>query len=492
MHWTVREIARALGVPPPSGAPGETPVARVETDSREVGPGDLFVALPGRSTDGHRFLRSAARAGAALLVAGRGRSQEAGPGAPPVLEVDDPLVAYRRLAYVWRGRAGSRRAGPAPVPAIAAVAGSVGKTTSTALVAALLEGAFPGAVHRTPPQRNGWVGLPKTLLALCPERHRAAVLEVGTDAPGMTWEQVTMVRPDVLLVTAIAEEHLDRLGDLEGVAAEQGQGFRGAVAGGGMLVVNEDDPRVLAQAEAALTGAPDAPRAIRFRLASEAAPGPERLVGEWSAGPAGGGRLTVVGGPWAAPVAFPVPLPGVHQARNLLGALATAVALGVTDPGQLRTGLEGFRPPPGRSELRQLPGGATVLADHYNASPASVRAALASARQLLDAPGGPTRLVLVLGDMLELGTDQEGHHRRLAEPVLEARPAAVHLLGERMTWLADALLRAGAPVHHHSSPALLGAALAPELQRPKTLVLLKASRGIALEAALPELDLAIR
>lgn len=462
MDWPLTAVARAVDAPPPPGAEAVR-ITRVETDSRAAGPGDLFAALPGTRSDGHRFLPQARAAGVSAVLRRRGSTPRARAAAPvPELIVDDTLAGYRALAAAWRARF------PGPV---ATVAGSIGKTTTTAMLAALVAGRHP-RVHATPPERNGWVGLPKTVLALRPG-HGAAVLEIGTDAPGATRAQTRLAAPDVVVLTGIAEEHLDRLGDLDGVAREQADAFVETAARGGRLVVALDDPRVRAAADALRSA-----DRLDFTMAPDAEPTDRRVVGR-----AGGGALRVSGGGLDRAASLSLPLPGAHNARNLLAAAAAAAALGLR-ADELEAGLAGFRPPRGRSDVRTLPDGTTLLADHYNASPASVRAALALAAELRGAEPAPRRVIVVLGDMLELGAEERAHHEDLADPIRALAPDAVWLHGPRMAWLARAL---GDGATHFRELGALADHVARH-RRPGDVVLLKGSRSMRMEEVWPDPD----
>jgi UDP-N-acetylmuramoyl-tripeptide--D-alanyl-D-alanine ligase len=445
---TLSFFANCLGAPIASDAP----ITRVVVDSREVSAGSLFVALPGERVDGHDFVAQAAERGAVAAIVQR-------PVPAPLslvqIVVPSSLDALRKSAGAWRQQLS---------PRIVVVAGSVGKTTTKALLAALLTGHFgEDGVLCTEGSQNGYLGIPLTLLRLRPH-HRVAVVEVGIDQPGAMFEHLALLAPHAALVTAVAPEHLDGLGSMESVVREESLALAFVAARGGLAHVNLNDPHL--EPWARTLGA----QARAFSLG-------------------GGGRAsthaTLAGEPHAPSLAFqrpasfvlPVPLPGVHNAQNLVGAASVAMELGCT-PEELTLGLSRFRPEPGRSRWQQRPNGAKVLCDFYNASPASVRAALA-----VIADTGAPRRVVFLGDMLELSTSEEALHRDLASALIEAGITHAALVGPRMAWLADELRVRSAPVEVLSAAELHADILARALPwvGPHTAALIKGSRSMKME-----------
>lgn len=423
----------------------------VSTDSRTLPPGALFVPIRGERFDGHDFVQDAIEGGARGLLLSRHVAAAAG---ALTFQVPNTLAAYRTLAAAWRRQF--------QIP-IVAVAGSVGKTTTKDLLACALSGRW--RTHKTEASRNGDVGIPMTLLALKPE-HEAAVVEIGIDEVGAMASHLSIVRPTAAVVTAIGAEHLHKLGDLPTVAREESLALEFVSREGGLAVVNLDDPW-LAPIFDSLSPAVK----LGFRL--EAGPArPGVLRGRVSQSLA---ELQVEG------EAFRLPLPGAHNASNLLAAVAVATGFGLS-ANEMRRGLEGFRPAEGRSELRRVPGGPLVLCDYYNANPASMAAAFALLAAL---PVSGARWAC-LGDMLELGPEEEQLHRELASPLMRAGISAVLLAGRRMEALADELEKRGFPgrVSRYERVEDLAAALARDV-RPEDAVLVKGSRGMRMERAVP-------
>jgi UDP-N-acetylmuramoyl-tripeptide--D-alanyl-D-alanine ligase len=463
------EVATALGAAaPPPGAPAS--FGSVSTDTRAIPPGGLFVALTGERFDAHDFLREAGAKGAGAAVVRRGT-----PGVPglPLFTVDDTLRGLGALAAFHRRRFA--------VP-VAAVAGSAGKTTTKEMLAAIL--GTRGPALATEGNLNNEVGVPLTLLRLSKE-HTAAVVELGMNHPGELARLTAIARPDAGVVTLVAAEHLEFLKDLDGVAEAEGELYRGLLPGA-TAVVNADDPRCLAEAEHIAPGV----KRIFFgkspfadvRLLESTPLGVEGqkifLEGEEWGGRSGGGvrganlqrsrcevRLGFV---------------GEHNAMNAAAAAAVARALSFTFE-EISRGLSSARPYSHRSRIVAGAGGITILDDCYNASPASMAAALATLATLVAGGGGKGRAVAVLGDMLELGTAEEEEHRMLGRNAREAGVAVAAFFGPRspLTFKEFFSSSSSSSAHFTEVEPLL-AWLRPRL-RAGDLVLVKGSRGMKLE-----------
>ncbi|MGH7457886.1 MAG: UDP-N-acetylmuramoyl-tripeptide--D-alanyl-D-alanine ligase [Longimicrobiaceae bacterium] len=444
-RWSDREVRRGLGLEP---APDSEDVvyAGVSTDSRKIGPGDLFVALVGERFDAHDFLAAAAGMGATgAVVAGE---PEPWPEGLRRYLVEDTLLALGRLAQHRRRALGA---------AVVGVAGSNGKTTTKDLLrAALGEGM---RAHATEDNLNNRVGVPLTLLA-APQEARVVVVEVGTNQPGEVAMLADIVEPDLGVVTSIGEEHLEKLGNLEGVLEEE-LCLLPAVRGKGRVFL-ADEPPELAVRATRLVG----PERVRTAGVSEGAD--LRPEGEVRIEPDGSTRWH-----WRG-AEVRLPLPGRHNVRNALLALGVAEELGV--PALEAAG--GIATTP-RLKLRGewlRVGGIRVLADCYNANPPSVIAAL----DLLASLPVEGDKVAVLGTMLELGENAEPLHRSVAERATAwlgkgiDRLVATGLFADAFQGLGDER------VVRERDPVAAYRAAASGFQGDET-VLLKASRGERLE-----------
>lgn len=358
------------------------------------------MALKGERFDGHAFLAEAAAKGAVAAVVRKGTPRVWG---LPLFEVDDTLSALGALAAFHRSRFS--------IP-VAAVGGSAGKTTTKEMVAAILRTRGPALA--TEGNFNNEIGVPLTLLSLRSE-HRAAVVELGMSSPGELQRITAMTRPDAGVLTLVAAEHLEFLKDLDGVAEAEGELYRGLLPGA-VAVVNADDPRGLAQAERVASGVKKiffgrSPVAdVRLsRVTALGVKGQEIcLEGEEWNGRSEGGRLG--GNLQLRRVTVRLGFVGEHNAMNATAAAAVARALSFSFE-EISRGLAAATPYSHRSRLVAGAGGVTILDDCYNASPASMEAALATLAGLKQ--GGAGRAIAVLGDMLELGAFEEEAHRTL-------------------------------------------------------------------------------
>lgn len=435
------------------GAPGareallRTGITGGTLDTRAIEPGMLFVPLPGSRTDGHAFLDEAfARGAGAALCAREVHPRIAHLPLGPLVLVEDVTAALQRLAAKLRELWGGW---------IVAVTGSAGKTTTKELVSAVLATESP--VLRTEGNLNNHWGVPLTLLGLRPE-HRRAVIEMGMNHAGEIAALAAIARPNACVITNAGSAHLENLGSLEAIAREKAS-LAWALRRGEPAFVGADSPGLLAAAK----GAPA--RIVTYGLAAGADVRPEQIedLGDE------GSRFTVNGFPTVH-----LRLIGLHQVANALAALAVARELRL-DPVAVVAALATHRPLKGRMEVRHA-GGATLLVDYYNANPDSMRAALAT---LAGWPRAKRRIA-VLGDMRELGGTAAALHREVGEAV---RGAELWVVGEHAADYAAGGERAGVEVYRFPDKAAVAAALREQLL-PGTVVLLKASRGAALEDVL--------
>lgn len=440
-------VAKALGLSPLSSLRS---FSGISTDTRTLSAGALYIALHGDRYDGHDFIATAIKHGALGVICEKGRRLT-----DPItwFEVSHVLEAYRKLAFSWRERLDG-------IPMIA-VAGSVGKTTTKDLLAALLSQRFKH-VLKTEGSRNGFIGIPMTLLELR-ESHQIAVIEVGIDEPGAMLTHANTVRPTHALVTTIAPEHLSTLHDMETIAREECVLLEWVTANG-TAYINLDDPAVRA-----LTKNLPAQHTIGFTLEGRVWDGHQVESAHYLPDER---KLRLANGE-----CFALPLEGAHHARNLLAALTIARSLGLSHM-EMADGLKRFKPAFGRADRRELPGPVEVLCDFYNASPASVAAAI----DVFKTWPSATRRIACLGDMLELGPDEEKYHRELAPKIMNAGIDRVYLVGKRMGWLANELLKVGFKGHVElfESSAKLAEHFVPNVN-PGDQILIKGSRGIQME-----------
>lgn len=430
---------------------------RIWTDTRTLQPGDLFVAIRGERFDGHDFIPHAIAAGAAGLLVEAARAHRVPAHYTGVVyRADSTQFAYGLLGAQWRKRY--------YLPVIA-IGGSVGKTTTKEMLAAIAEQRYPERVLKTRGSENGWLGIPMTLLRLQPD-HALAIVEIGIDEIGAMRQHVDTVAPTHALLTAIGPEHLEKLHDLPTVAYEESLLLTETHARGGIIALNLDDPWIVPLHDRLV-----ASNTLCFTLNRGAvAAGADTLGGVLEDG------VLTLWGMGIDGLAVRMPLPGIHNARNALAATAMARELGIP-PEQIAQGLEAFRPAFGRSESSVLPDGTFVYRDYYNANPVSVRAALTVLRQH---PGGT--LWICLADMLELGEEEERYHRELAKDLLDLHEPRVLLCGERMLWLHDELRRRGlgARTLHFLGREELAAYLAAHAL-PGDRILIKGSRSQRME-----------
>jgi UDP-N-acetylmuramoyl-tripeptide--D-alanyl-D-alanine ligase len=395
----------------------------ISIDTRSLKPGDLFVALQGER-DGHDYVAEAFAKGAAGALV----SHDTCGG--NVLRVDDTLAALTRLGAFARARTTAK---------IIAITGSVGKTTTKEMLRRILS-AF-GAVHAAEASFNNQIGVPLTL-ARMPRETDYAVLEIGMNHPGEISPLARLARPHVAIVTNVERTHIGLMGSLDAIAAEKAMIFRGLAETGTAILPR--DSAFLSQLSATV------PRGAT-KITFGANPLAEALLIEVENTADGCDALGRISGKL---VRFRLAAPGAHMAMNGVAALAACHALGL-DLETAAAALDGFAPLAGRGARRDITavGGTALLLDEsYNASAASMRAALAV---LALQPG---RHVAVLGDMLELGEDAEDEHLGLRAALIEAADI-VFTCGEIMGRLFDTL-----PLEKQGFHAPDAAALAPVVQ----------------------------
>lgn len=450
-HWTDRDVREALGMESREGGAG-LEYAGISTDSRSVREGELFVALSGDRFDGHDFVPDALARGASGAVVARPVEAEE---PARIYSVPDTLKALGRLAHH------RRKALDIPVVGIT---GSSGKTATKDLLREAIKGSL--RVHATEGNFNNRIGLPLTLLTV-PDDAEAVVLEMGTNEPGEIGALTDVAEPRLGVITTVCETHLEKLGSLEGVLEEKLDLLRGLPADG-IAVVGDEPPLLEVKARDVapvliVTGWSD-------RVAPEHRPENPTLLEN------GCYNFRWRGEPVA------LRMPGRHSVQNALQALAVADVLGVPARNAARR-IGELEAQGMRSEVRTL-GTLTVLVDCYNSNPQSLRAAL----DLLTNLPAPDARVAVLGSMLELGEDSPHLHRQSLKQALAVPLDRVVATG----LFAEAAQTIDPPI---PGPELV---VAPELSdaqeilldtlRGTEVVLLKASRGVAMEVLIPSLE----
>lgn len=422
----------------------------VSTDSRNLVPGELFVALRGERFDAYDFVATALQNGAsAALVNAENYAAhpECVPADTAVLVVPDSRLALGQLAAFWRSRFPLR---------VAAITGSNGKTTVKEMLASILRAAAgEDAVLATRGNLNNDIGMPLTLLQLATQ-HRYAVIEMGMNHPGEIDYLTHIARPDVALVNNASGAHLAGLGSIEAVARAKGEIFSG-LSHAGTAVINADDPHAPLWRTLAGTRA-----LLEFSLQQSA-----DVQGNWH--PAATGAQLEVNTP-SGDFNVTLQVPGEHNARNALAATALAVALDIPT-STIALGLSQFTGVTGRLQSKTGRQDVQVIDDTYNANPASMLAAIAVLAQY------PGRRVLVLGDMGELGADAAALHAQAGRAAKDAGIEALYALGELSREMARAF---GAGARHFDDAEALKAALGAELKTGTT-VLIKGSRFMKME-----------
>ncbi|MDZ4863685.1 MAG: UDP-N-acetylmuramoyl-tripeptide--D-alanyl-D-alanine ligase [Gemmatimonadota bacterium] len=441
MRWTDALVREALGLP--SVLP---PVAytQISTDTRTMTKGALFVALKGDRFDGHDHLAAARDAGATGAVVRAGTPARAG---LLLYAVEDTLEAYGKLARL------RRRAITGPVVAIG---GANGKTSTKEMCRAVLGTRY--RVHATPANDNNLVGIPKSILG-APEETDALVIEAGASVRGELARARPIIEPSVVITTNVVLSHLDGFGTLEGVLEEELDLLEGAP-----LAIVGTEPAALgerARSRAKVVITAGLARADRV---------PQSVSVDST------GRATFV----VDDQRITLPLLGQHQASNAMLAWTLVRELGL-DPGASAEALRTLRLPGGRGELIES-GGLTIINDAYNANPASFLAAIAIARAMR----GSRRLVFVAGTMRELGEDAARHHAAVAAALVGLEPDLLAAVGEFVTALAPYAERLKGRLLTAPDAPAMGPLLKERLHGDE-LIVLKASRGAALERILPHL-----
>jgi UDP-N-acetylmuramoyl-tripeptide--D-alanyl-D-alanine ligase len=468
MRWTADQLAAALGVARPAGLASVEGVAGVSIDSRTVQPGELFIAIRGPRHDGHGFVAGALDRGAVAGVVERDRFNDYPAEIQEKLfAVDDALAALQQLASRACRRWRQAKAGRI----IGAVAGSVGKTTTKEILAALLGAKF--RVLKTQGNLNNEYGLPLTLLKI-DEEHGAAVVELGMSHRGELARLAQIASPEVGVVTRVAVEHLEFFTSIEEIALAERELIEHLAWPDATAVLNADDERVTKFAEVARG------RVIRFGTSPHAEFRAEAIEENGIEGssfdfisPAGRSRLEL-------------PLIGRHNVMNALAALAAASVWGI-GAREAQQVFASLTPADKRGEVVRFEDGFTVINDTYNSSPTALNALL----ELASATNGYSRRIAAVGEMLELGDSSVELHEDCGRAAAELRKFdwIIGVQGYAADFAAAAV-KAGHPpermkIFENSQEA---AKYLEQFITRGDLLLLKGSRGVRMERILEALD----
>jgi UDP-N-acetylmuramoyl-tripeptide--D-alanyl-D-alanine ligase len=441
--WREADVRAALNLEIPSERDLLTFIG-ISTDSRSIAAGSLFVALQGERFDGHDHLAAAAAAGATGAVVRQGTRP-----VPRMVffEVPDTLAGFGLLARARRRRI----KGP-----VIAVTGTNGKTSTKEMLAAVLGTRY--ATYATRANLNNLVGVPLTILE-APSDTEALIVEAGANLPGEIARYRQIIEPTISVVTNAVSGHLEGFGSLAGVIEEKLSLTQGVP----LAIVGTEPPALAA-------GARSRAQHVRTAGLRGAELVPERVELDELARPV----ITIAG------KTFVLAARGLHQADNAIRVWAVVEALNL-DTDQARSALENFSLPGGRGELMQV-GSLTILNDCYNANPQSFRAAIETAAALR----GGRRLVFVAGTMRELGAESEALHAEIASALVRLQPDVLAVVGEFVPAIEPYARSLGERLLRAADPLALGPMLATRLSGDEVVVL-KASRGVAMERIIPAL-----
>jgi len=445
--FTLKEIAVVTGGEIIQGDSGVV-LSSVSTDSRTIKKGDLFFALSGERYDAHSFIRQATAAGAGGLVVSRRADW---PPGVPVLLAGDTLAALQALAAANRRRCGAKVIG---------ITGSTGKTTTKDLVAGVLSTRL--RTFKTRGNFNNEIGLPLTLLDM-DGQCEVAVVEMAMRGPGEIDGLSRIARPDGAVITNIGETHLELLGSVSNIAAAKGEILE-HIPPDGFALLHAESPFIRREAGRCRG------RVVFFGLSESAGIRAENIRPE-----GGGSRFdAVVNG---ERYEYYIPVPGRHNVVNALAAIGVGLEMGLA-AGEIAAGLATATLTGMRLEISEA-GGLTVINDAYNASPASVGAAL----QVLTGTAGGRRRVAVLGNMLELGPRSTGGHREVGETAAKLGVDYLVAVGDLAAGIAGGALSAGLPAERifHCEDNEGAAKVLGGLLLEGDVVLVKGSRGMKME-----------
>ena len=450
---TLRTIAEYAAGTLKQGDP-ERMIHGLTTDSRSVKPEELFVALKGELHDGHHFVEQCAHAGAAGAIVDRMWVGSVRAGNFPLIEVEDTLQAYQRIAAEYRKSLRLK---------VIAITGSNGKTSTKDLCAAVLERKY--RVMKTRGNLNNHIGVPQTLLGASSD-DQMAVLEMGMNHPGEIAPLAAMARPDTAIITNIGSAHIEYMKTREAIAQEKGT-LAEAVGSSGYLIMPADDEfttPIAQRTNARLVTVGFQRGDLRAEAIVEGVRGSSFQIVE------NGTRLDVS-----------LPIPGSHMVINALLAVAAGLVHGIS-LNECVEGLETVRLTKGRLELKSV-AGLQVIDDTYNANPDSMIAALKTLARM------PTkgRRIAVLGRMGELGDHSERGHRQVGDAAALEGINYLVTVGSEAGVIAERASAGGLRDVAAVSNVAEAAHLLADIARSDDLILIKGSRSAAMENILPEL-----
>lgn len=466
MKYSPEEVAKAAGGK--MLVNGQMPVTGISTDTRTIRKGDAFLALMGPNFDGHVFVGEAVSKGAAALILERGVLRgESDPkfdadGSVSVIAVKDTLKALGEMAHSHRKAHAKTK--------VVAITGSAGKTTTKDMAAAVLSVKYK--VLKNNGTLNNLVGVPSTLLGL--EDEDVVILELGTSSPGEIEALSRMVDADVAVVTNVGAAHLEGLGSIEGVAKEK-SALPKSLRPDSIFVVNLSAPHVVKmarQTKAKLIGfaskeadSIDADETLRLMEVRE-----------------DHNALHIALASSKGEIGVRVPALGYHNAVNALAAAAIGRAFNMSLK-QIKQGLESAQLPTGRGNIITTLSGTTIIDDSYNSNPLSTTASLRVLRSIKR----DGKSIAVLGDMLELGKAAKEEHKKIGEEAAKLDVDELVCVGQFAKEIAGGYKKRTGRVANVAKNAIEAAKVAAEIAGPRDVILVKASRLMALEETVGEL-----
>ncbi len=463
----------------------QTQTTTISTDSRKAAPGCIFIAIKGEKIDGAQFIPDVLKAGAALVI-----TESTDIEHPKVIKVSSSIEVIRRIAKLYRDQFQH--------PVIAVV-GNVGKTTTKQFLTALLHGRYT-RVHSTQGSQNGYLGIALTLLDLNPN-HEISVVEIGIDEPGAMQKHIELVAPNACIVPALGPEHLEKLISVENAVNEEWIAVDHVLKTSGLVALNISDQNILKKLNT-ISEDDFLNHAIGFSIGDQRGKALSNLVGSAQFRSKVTGSYTVdpptltidalnsnnsANSDEKIPLEVALPLPGAHNASNLLGAISLVHNYLKFSNDEIKQGLKSFIPATGRSVLKRLAQLTDVLCDYYNSNPESLAAGLLNALELSRIKS--KKLYIIAGDMLELGNLEQSAHCKAIEDFVASGAKKIYLFGPRFKTALEQT-----PRQNHATCYLDHSVLTKQLlsdieqdSTPKT-VFIKGSRGMRLEVVFQALE----